>query len=93
MGRFRDAVNDKLYVCEDLDQSIDNLLSGFNEFKEKGGTARLVLYPSGGHMCETILTNKTVEEFIKVLLTEYNDKLNEARKEINDLFTKEMRTT
>ena len=93
MGSFRNKINDKLYKAEDVKQSIENLLAGFDEFKEKGGTAKLILYPKGGGMCETIITEKTAEAFVKVLLTEYNDVLKSIRKEINEYIDGEMRTT
>ena len=93
MGSFRDKINDKLYKAEDVEQSIENLLDGFDELKEKGGTAKLILYPKGGGMCETIMTEKTAEAFVKVLLTEYNDVLKSIRKEINEYIDREMRTT
>ena len=48
MRSFRDKINDKLYKAEDVEQSIENLLDGFDELKEKGGTAKLILYPKGG---------------------------------------------
>lgn len=93
MGSFRDKINDKLYKAEDVERSIENLLAGFDELKEKGGTAKLILYPKGGRMCETIITKKTAEAFVKVLLTEYNDVLKSIRKEINEYIDGEMRTT
>lgn len=93
MGSFRDKINDKLYKAEDVEQSIENLLAGFDELREKGGTAKLILYPKGGTMCETIITEKTAEAFVKVLLTEYNDVLKTIRKEINEYIDGEMRTT
>lgn len=37
MGIFRDKINNKLYKVEDIEQSIENLLVGFDEFREKGG--------------------------------------------------------
>ena len=93
MGSFRDKINDKLYKAEDVEQSIKNLLAGFDELKEKDGTAKLILYPKGGRMCETIITEKTVEAFVKVFLTEYNDVLKSIIKEINEYIDGEVRTT
>lgn len=93
MGKFRDNINAKLYKCEDLEQSLDNLLNGIEELREKGGIAKFVMYPKGGSMCETIITEKTADAFVKVLTTEYNDLLKEVRKEINESFEREMRIT
>ena len=93
MGSFRDKINGKLYKVEDVEQSIKNLLAGFDELKEKDGTAKLIFYPKGGEMCETIITEKTAEAFVKVLLTEYNDVLKSIIKEINEYIDGEMRTT
>lgn len=93
MGKFRDNINNKLYKAEDVENSIENLLSGFENLREKGGIAKLILYPTGGGMCETIITEKTVEAFVKVLLTEYNDILKSIRKEIVEYIDGEMRTT
>lgn len=93
MGSFRDKINNKLYKAEDIEQSIVNLIAGFNELREKDGIAKFILYPKGGRTCETIITEKTAEAFVKVLLTEYNDMLNSIRKEINEYIDGEMRTT
>ena len=93
MGSFRDKINNKLYKAEDVEQSIKNLLAGFDELKEKDGTAKLIFYPKGGGMCETIITEKMAEAFVKVLLTEYNDALKSIIKEINEYIDGEMRTT
>lgn len=93
MGKFRDSINDKLYQVEDVENSIENLLSGFEKLREKGGTAKLILYPNGEAICETIINEKTVEAFVKVLLTEYNDILYSIRKEINEYINGEMRET
>lgn len=93
MGKFRDNINDKLYKAEDIENSIENLLSGFEEFKEKGGTAKFILYPDKGRFCETIIIEETAEKFVKVLLTEYNDILKSIRKEIIEYIDGEMRET
>lgn len=93
MGSFRDKINNKLYKAEDVEQSIKNLLAGFDELKEKDGTAKLIFYPKGGGMYETIITEKTAEAFVKVLLTEYNDVLKSIIKEIDEYIDGEMRTT
>ena len=92
MGSFKDKINNKLYKAEDVEQSIKNLLAGFDELKEKDGTAKLIFYPKGGGMCETIITEKMAEAFVKVLLTEYNDALKSIIKEINEYIDGEMRT-
>lgn len=93
MGKFRDSINSKLCECEDLEQSLENLLNGIKEFKEKGGVAKFIMYPKGGTKCESIITEKTVDTFVKVLTTEYNDSLKEVRKEINESFERRIKIT
>lgn len=93
MGKFRDNINNKLYIAEDVENNIEKILSGFDKLREKGGTTKLILYPTGGGMCEIIITEKTAEAFVKVLLTEYNDILKSIRKEIVEYIDGEMRTT
>lgn len=88
MGEFRDNINSKLSKCEEIYESIDNLLEGLERLRERGGTAKFILYPKDGHMCESIITEKTAEEFIKVLKAEYYDRLKSIKKEINESFEK-----
>lgn len=91
MGSFRDKINDKLYEAEDVEQSIENLMASFNEFREKGGTAKFILDPEEGPMCQTIITKETAEAFVKILLTVYTDMLKSIRKEINKHVDEEIR--
>lgn len=91
MGEFRDNINTQLSRCEEIYESIDNLLEGLEHLREHGGTAKFILYPNDGHRCESLITEKTAKEFAKVLITEYYDKLKSIKKEINEAFEKEMR--
>lgn len=86
MGKFRDDINAQLSKCEEIYKSIDNLLEGLERFRERGGTAKFILYPKDGYMCESIITEKTAEEFVKVLKTEYYYRLKSIQKEINESF-------
>lgn len=90
MGEFRNDINAQLSKCEEIYESIDTLLKGVGRLREHGGTAKFILYPKDGHICESIITEKTAEEFIKVLITEYYDRLNSIKKEINKAFEKEI---
>lgn len=83
--RFQNEINKKLQEAEGIGSSIENLIAGFLEIQQKGGICKLVLYPKNGtiSMCESILTEETIETFIEILLTDYNNKLESVRKEIN----------
>lgn len=93
MGEFRDNINAQLSKCEEIYESIDTLLEGLGRLREHGGTAKFILYPKEGHMCESIITKETAEEFAKVLTTKYYDRLKSIKKEINESFEKEMGST
>lgn len=84
MSTLKNNIDNKLYKCELIEESINNLLDGVKEFEEKGGTAKFILYPKDGHMCESIITEETVEAFIEILLSEYIDKLKSIKNEINN---------
>ena len=86
MGEFRDNIDTQLSKCEKIYESIDNLLEGLEHLREHGGTAKFILYPNDGHKCESLITEKTAEEFVKVLKTEYYDRLKSIKKEINESF-------
>lgn len=86
MGKFRDDINAQLSKCEELYESIDNLLKGLEHLREHGGTAKFILYPKDGNMCESIITERTAEKFVKVLETEYYNILKSIKKEINESF-------
>ena len=88
MGEFRDNINAQLSKCEEIYISIDNLLEGLEHLREHGGTAKFILYPKDSYMCESLITEKTAEEFVKVLKTEYYDRLKSIKKEINESFEK-----
>lgn len=91
--KFRNDINAQLSKCEEVYESINNLLEGFGCLREHGGTAKFILYPKDGHTCESIITitEKTAEEFAKVLITDYYDRLKSIKKEINEAFEEEMR--
>lgn len=86
MGEFRDNINTQLSRCEEIYESIDNLLEGLEHLREHGGTAKFILYPNDGHKCESLITEKTAKEFVNVLKTEYYDRLKYIKKEINESF-------
>lgn len=88
MGEFRDNINTQLSRCEEIYESIDNLLEGLEHLREHGGTAKFILYPNDGHRCESLITEKTAKEFVNVLKTEYYDRLKYIKKEINESFEK-----
>lgn len=64
MGEFRDNISTQLSKCEEIYESIDNLLEGLEHLREHGGTAKFILYPNDGHKCESLITEKTAEEFL-----------------------------
>ena len=86
MGEFRDNINTQLSRCEEIYESIDNLLEGLEHLREHGGTAKFILYSNDGHRCESLITEKTAKEFVNVLKTEYYDRLKYIKKEINESF-------
>lgn len=88
MGEFRDNINTQLSRCEEIYESIDNLLEGLEHLREHGGTAKFILYPNDGHRCESLITEKTAKEFVNVLKAEYYDRLKYIKKEINESFEK-----
>lgn len=86
MGEFRNNISTQLSKCEEIYESIDNLLEGLERLRAHGGIAKFILYPNDGHMCESLITEKTAEEFVKVLKTEYHDRLKSIKKELNESF-------
>lgn len=87
MSKSKNNIVDQLYKCEEIKESINNLLECFERFKSgKGGVAKFVIYPDKGDICETILSEKAIHDIVNVLITEYNDILRSTQKQINESF-------
>lgn len=92
MGDFKNKINEKLCEAEDIKNSIKNLTDGFKEFIENGGTAKFILYPEGGELCNTILSKVLAGHIVKDILSSYNNMLDDVRKDIKDYIDEELKT-
>lgn len=89
MHEFRKDVLNTLDRMENLKNSMSILGDAFSMYQEKGGSAEVVIEIHDGPTCRTIVTEKTIFEFISVLQKEYKNELNNLKAEINAAFGKE----
>lgn len=88
-GNFSRIMNLELRRCEEITKNIEDLSKSYVQFKEEGGSAKFVLHFKNDRL-ETILSEKSVADFIKILITEYDDILRSIKEEIDELFEDEM---
>lgn len=90
MSKLKDDVISKLDDCELLERSIDRVMAGTNGLRDNGGRTKLIIDIQGGDTYTIPIDEKTANKFAQVIMEEYNTKLKEIRKEIDEAFNKGM---
>lgn len=72
MKKFRIELNDKLNGCQEDEESLENLIEGYNQLRSKGGEVRFAIYPQQGNPSITTLSpvmemkkNEAIFQYVK----------------------------
>lgn len=84
MSSGSEKIRDMLYKAEEYQRGAHILADALDALREEGGEVKLCVYTKSGHKdCTSILTEKTSEECLKILIKEYNDQVKSIKEEVN----------
>lgn len=83
---FRREIDSQLAKFEDVEESIENLIKSYYEYKEIGGKITFTIYTSKFGACTTTLTQELTKDFIEIIIERYKREMADVNAKINTYF-------